>query len=297
MPVGSGAGFNFDESSIAHFLAQALWRETERRRDWIDVEGTLCPVCGEPFNPRGNEIDLILAWGANRWCTSCSSAPYKSANNATLLKWAPAITEQVALEAIRFMATLQPLPRIEMPKRLQAEDMPPHVADAWLLARIAMPNHDELASLGIERSWTGWLQAAGVVGDHVRLSRGTATAAKDGHPCRSLFELAIDDFFHANGIAHEIEPVYPWHQTLNLSGSRRADWLLPGRVVVEAAGMTSEAYFTKLAEKQHLAHLAGFRVITVYPDQLHDLNGLFRAHMQGLLAGATIHERLPASIG
>jgi len=122
--------------------------------------------------------------------------------------------------------------------------------------------------------------------------------AQDGHPCRSLLELVVDDFLSANNISHKLEPVYPWHHTLNPTGTRRGDWLLPGRVVVEAAGMNSEAYLNKLAQKRALAELAGFRLVTVLPAQLDDLASLFQAHLpQGPLAGAEVEEAFPSAIG
>jgi hypothetical protein len=43
--------------------------------------------------------------------------------------------------------------------------------------------------------------------------------ASDGHPCRSLLELDIDDCLNAAGLAHECELEWPWHPQFNPSGA------------------------------------------------------------------------------
>ncbi|MGW6132375.1 hypothetical protein ACWFNE_20305 [Cellulomonas sp. NPDC055163] len=292
------------DSQIAGFLAGALWRRTVQRRTWQDADLVACTICGEDFTLRHCRYDSVVAWGADRWCPACASAPYKNFGyfgdddepDPEVWGQLPDLTDEVALEAIRHMASIQDHPSLLMPKTPQPEDMPPVLADAWLLARIALPHRDELSYLQDGRTWTTWLQTAGVISPIARLSRGTAVTAQDGHPCRSLLELVIDDFLSANEVRHELEPVYPWHHSLNPTGRRRADWLLPGRVVVEAAGMNSEAYLDRLAEKQELAELAGFRLITVLPGQVGDLPALLRAHLpEGALVGAEM-EALPSAI-
>lgn len=286
------------DSQTAGLLAGAIWRRTVQRRTWEDLDLVQCPVCGEAFNIRECPYDLVVAWGADRWCGACRSAPYKSADLYSEAEpqgpfAVPDLDEPSALESIRHMATIEQYPRVAMPKRPQPEDLPPSLADAWLFARIAMPNRDELSMMGEGRTWTQWLQKAGVLGPAVRVGRGTLVTARDGHRCRSMFELAIDDFLSAHDVEHVPEPDYPWHATLNPSGTRRADWLLPGRTVVEAAGLSDHAYSSRLAEKQTLAHLAGFTVITILPREIDQLLAIFREHLSGgRLEGAAM-ETLP----
>lgn len=168
------------DSQIARFFAGVLWRRTVQRRTWEDADLVPCSICGEDFAPRYCPYDLVVAWGADRWCPACRSAQYKNFGyfgdddepDPEVWGQLPNLTEAVALEAIRYMASIQQHPRLQVPKTPQAEDMPPALADAWLLARIALPNQYELSELRDGRTWTAWLQEAGVIGPMARLSRG-----------------------------------------------------------------------------------------------------------------------------
>lgn len=295
-PLAFAATRDLDRSSIAHFLAQAIWRATTERRTWPEGRVATCPLCGEDFLPGECDEALVVVWGAARWCAPCRSAPFEQRLVDPRSGQPLATNEEGVLVAIRHASSLQPVSERGMPRTPRASDLSPAEADAWLLAKIAMPSVAATAELAPGRTWLQWLQAAGVVGDALRLSRGTAVTARDGHPCRSMFELAIDDHLSASGIAHEIEPVYPWHRTLNTSGQRRADWLLPGRVLVEAVGMDDEAYLGRLREKAELAKLSGFRLICIYPQQLDDLADIFWDHSQGALSGSAITDRLPSAV-
>ncbi|TCJ31047.1 hypothetical protein [Nocardioides jejuensis] len=125
-------------------------------------------------------------------------------------------------------------------------------------------------------NWMQWLQAAGVLEGGWRASRGIISIANDGHHCRSMFERHVDDFFSQNHIPHQCEPTWPYHATHNPTGLRRADWLLPGGVHVEAAGMMSRGdYAAKMSAKVALAEELGIEIIVIQPSDVVRLDEVF----------------------
>ena len=114
------------------------------------------------------------------------------------------LDEATALHALRHLASVlgyPPSPRwhmVEVPRRL-----PDDLRDRAITARMATPREPELRRISQCRTWTAWLQAAGVVGETVPTARGTICTARDGHPCRALMELTIDDSLDTAGIGHE----------------------------------------------------------------------------------------------
>jgi hypothetical protein len=111
-------------------------------------------------------------------------------------------------------------------------------------------------------AWLKVLIAAGVLEDDVRRTqRGIQCLAADGHVCFSLGEKTIDDFLHANGIAHEKEPTYP-------EGSYRGDFLV-GEVLIEYFGLTGDPdYDAKTREKRRICELHGVTLIALFPADL-----------------------------
>lgn len=123
--------------------------------------------------------------------------------------------------------------------------------------------------------WVDWLHRAELVGEGMQTARGTVNVATDGHRCRSLLERHIDDFLHANGIVHDIEPNWPYDAELNTTGLR-ADWLLTDGTYVEAWGLPSEAYYrAKMSRKAELANRRGIRLIGVTATDLGRLHEIF----------------------
>lgn len=153
----------------------------------------------------------------------------------------------------------------------------PALADEAMLCRFLIPRtHSLTARPGRrQRTWTDWLNVAGLLADASRPARGILSVAADGHLCRSMFERHIDDFLHHHGIAHEVEPHYPRHHLLNTSGLR-ADWLLADGTYVEALGMLEQDdYAAKVRRKIELASLSGIRLVTVRPPDLNRLPEVF----------------------
>ncbi len=100
-----------------------------------------------------------------------------------------------------------------------------------------------------------------------------AMPAKVSLSCRHRLEG--EDQRHQRGLG-DSEPSYPWHAVYNASGQRRADWLLPGGVFVEAAGMVGEAgYDGRLADKRALAAANGIELTIITPRELADLAVIF----------------------
>ena len=88
-------------------------------------------------------------------------------------------------------------------------------------------------------------------------------------------ERQIDDFFYDHGIAHEIEPPYPFDSEMNVGGYR-ADWKLSDGTFVEALGFTNDAlYMAKAERKIALAARYHIPVITVSPNDIADLESIF----------------------
>ncbi len=152
----------------------------------------------------------------------------------------------------------------------------PH-ADLLILCRMLTARSSDSA-LGAERrtyAWTDWLAQAGLLATGVRTTRGTTVVAKDGHMCRSLLERVIDDFFFDHGIAHEIEPAYPYDPELNRNGSL-ADWKLHDGTFVEALGFPNRTdYMAKAERKIRLADGHKIPLVTLTENDLNRLEKIF----------------------
>lgn len=271
---------NLDEGRTAWTLASQIWWRTRSRRGWPSVSRKPCPICGEPFDPRESELRYVRRFRANRWCSGCLTAVLSAnSRHSGASSMFPICDRESALpllyESVRFLAAADgPVPRFGLPTVTAHEDKDDSAADLWFLARVAAPTVAELEMIAQRARWTTLLQQAGVLGESFRLSRGTVARSRDGHRCRSLFEVAIDDFLSENQIPHEIEPIYPYHAAYNPTGRRRADWRLPGGVLIEAAGMTGHAYESKLQEKIALARELGLTLIVIRPEDLSNLGHL-----------------------
>jgi hypothetical protein len=149
------------------------------------------------------------------------------------------------------------------------------VRDRVVANFVILPTVDEIYNAtGGNQSWVSVLLAAGLVTESWRPARGTYCIAADGHPCRSLFERAVDDYLTLAEIAHEVEPPCPKHAVFN-PGRLRADWRLSDGTFVEAAGLMSDpAYAQKMRKKTNLASALGLSLIVITPDDLPFLDAL-----------------------
>lgn len=246
-----------------------------------------CALCGTKFVVASLPAVVVLRVGSTRYCLTCC---HEAASGVVADHKDDDMTEGVHA-ALRELAALFGGP----PSRSQLQTLlgsshdgeATHVSndvdparDRQMLLRMALPM-DDLGSSnwGLEearsRSWTEWLQTAGLLEDGWRPGFGTYSTATDGHPCRSMLERHIDDFFYAHGIEHEVEPYYPYHPQLNVTGFR-ADWRLGDGCFVEAAGLTSRPkYNEKLARKRALAAATGIELVVVSEPDLPRLAQVF----------------------
>lgn len=105
---------------------------------------------------------------------------------------------------------------------------------------------------------------------------GYFCVAKDGHKCRSLAELKIDNLLFDNDIPHQIEPLYPYHEEFNKSGRKRADWKV-GDAYLEYWGIPGDPkYLRKMHQKKKLCDELGIRLIEIDQYDLSDTSSLLR---------------------
>ena len=109
--------------------------------------------------------------------------------------------------------------------------------------------------------------ASGTVGDWARQAGGSVhrggwrgdarIVCADGHEARSIYEKRVDDWLHAHGIEHEIEPRYPW------DARYRADFRARG-VFVEVWGVTNKpCYLERKRMKIRRCEEAGLPLIGI----------------------------------
>jgi hypothetical protein len=239
-----------------------LWAVYRERHPWPDYTAQTCVVCGRPFAPEalwGAE----LSFGPPIACKACCRRAMAGHQLTTL---------DVRSLIISFAHHLGFPP----PSRFRDQRELVALSDnrAELLALlVALPDTTTCGeALGAPPGAARWLtvlQQCGLVGEAWKMPRGVMTIASDGHLCRSLGELAIENYLIANGIEHEVEPKYPTHTELNPNGAQRADWLLPGGRWVEYAGMmTVSEYASKMAVKAELAARCGLDLLVLTPDDL-----------------------------
>ncbi len=128
-------------------------------------------------------------------------------------------------------------------------------------------------------SWINCLLITGAMPEGVRVStRGIYCLAKDGHLCNSLAEQQIDNWLLDNNVAHDKEPLYPYHPLLNPNRKKRADWIV-GEKIIEFFGLPEDpSYAKKMSEKILLAKTFGLELISIFPKDLSNLTAFLRKH-------------------
>ncbi|OLT21085.1 hypothetical protein BJF81_15795 [Ornithinimicrobium sp. CNJ-824] len=114
-------------------------------------------------------------------------------------------------------------------------------------------------SQGVDPLSSERLVDSGVAADGHRASWGLVSRAVDGHLCRSALERTIDDWMHANGVAHVPESTYPRDAELNAHGLLRADWAHRRHLVEAFGALGVEEYAVKAARKRELVCRHGLR--------------------------------------
>jgi hypothetical protein len=124
-----------------------------------------------------------------------------------------------------------------------------------------------------------------LLGDGLRMARGTIMEAIDGHLCLSMQEKAVDDFFHQHHIAHDREPLYPYDAELNPRTLRRADWMLADGTLVEMWGLPDDpGYAAKMREKEALAARHGIKLVGLTLADIPRLPLIFTPWLSGAAA-------------
>jgi hypothetical protein len=268
--VGPDTKQLFPHRKKADLLADSSYRQELAtlfgQNDPAECPAMPCRLCGE----------LALGVSGLAYCFGCCRVAQRGVITDPGID-GPAT--DIAIWAIRRLVELEfsGPPSLAQLKRLTIAD--PVLADEAMLCRVLVPRPGfGGAAFQPERplhAWVKWLQLAGVLDGGLRTSRGTATIATDGHPCRSLFERHIDDFFHRWRVEHETEPAYPRDAELNTTGLR-ADWRLADGTFVEALGFLDEpAYRVKVQRKTELAMRSGIRLVTVTAGELDKLPEVF----------------------
>jgi len=103
--------------------------------------------------------------------------------------------------------------------------------------------------------------------------------AKDGHKCRSLAELKIDNYLYENNIIHDTEPLYPFHDKYNKSGRKRADWKI-GDIYIEYWGLSDQQHYrNKMQDKIKMAAELNISLIGITQVDLLNLPSVFKRVM------------------
>lgn len=121
-------------------------------------------------------------------------------------------------------------------------------------------------------SWFEALAKLEILPNNVmKTGRGVRCIAKSGNVCNSLSEEYIDNWLFERGYVFDKEPFYPKHEQLNPNGKKRADWKI-GDYYIEFFGLKGDSiYDIRTLEKLKLAKEFNLKLISIYPDDLRNL--------------------------
>lgn len=103
--------------------------------------------------------------------------------------------------------------------------------------------------------------------------------AADGDLLRSSDEVRIDDWFHRNGIEHEVERRVPADRL------RYCDWYLPrGEIYVEYWGLTHEEWYREARRvREELYRRFNLTLVSIEPEDMRNLDEVLRYKFRDLL--------------
>jgi hypothetical protein len=231
-----------------------------------------CLLCGWRFRPRDLPDYLYIEGeGCADFCHTCLMTAFSGGAQGHRIAKLPARKREMGSVLFRLVELMEFVPPhdfngIATLCRVERARRPEVILQVW-----SMRSPDEY-----KNKFGSWLQAliaAGILSDDCRpTGRGTQCLAQDGHPCLSLAEKQIDDWLYQAGIAHTIEPFYPYHPKLNPAERRRADWEVRG-TFVEYWGLAGDReYDRRMRAKRRLAKETGKVLIELYPTDLNDLS-------------------------
>jgi hypothetical protein len=228
-----------------------------------------CRLCGEP----GTEFSTPGCDSPLSYCQTCLDHACRGTVDSF---------EQAAV-AVRFLSDCEYAGAAFLENQIAtveldtASPLSPATIDGLLIARFAIKRR--------RWAWTRLLAQAGLLGDGLRMARGTIMEAIDGHLCLSMQEKAVDDFFHQHHIAHDREPLYPYDAELNPRTLRRADWMLADGTLVEMWGLPDDpGYAAKMREKEALAARHGIKLVGLTLADIPRLPLIFTPWLSGAAA-------------
>jgi len=231
-----------------------------------------CRLCGDA----GTEFSVPGCDGALSYCQTCLDHACRGAFDSF---------DQAAI-AVRFLSDHEYAGAALLENQIAtvqldpAAPLSPATVDGLLIGRFAIKRR--------RWPWTRLLAQAGLLGDGLRMARGTIMEAHDGHLCRSMQEKAVDDFLHQHDIPHDREPLYPHDPELNPKTLRRADWLLADGTLVEMWGLPDDpAYAAKMREKQLLADRFGINLVGLTLADIPRLPAIFAPWLSGKAASTS----------
>lgn len=236
-------------------------------RSWYNTyeKKRCCKICGKPY--RVIDLPYWIYFGSNGFKDCCFSCEIIEKPHKEDLK----IIIKEFIDVCGFIPNSNLSPReYAFMSRIDENRI---IEALRLYGRMGGIDH-------VKRKFKSWFEAlvySGAFPNGVQaLSRGVRCIAKDGHVCNSLEELYVDNWLHANRIPHDKEPLYPFDEDFNISGKRRADWLI-NNVFIEYFGLNGdEKYDKKTDEKYSLSKKKGFELIGVFPESLNNLTPIFQ---------------------
>jgi hypothetical protein len=244
---------------------------------WRPSEPEPCELCGRVFEPIKAHPKLVSAGVGHHLCGHCSAAVLNSRPSGPdgRVSVCDLSDEELSARLGKLVEVLGFVPPATFRDQLQLRAVEPARRRRIEAALVCLPSL-EVFYERFGKPWTRVLIATGVVKGSRVTARGTMAVASDGHLCRSLGELAIDDYLTNAGIGHDVEPPWPAHDELNPHGRQRADWILTDGTYVEYAGLTGDkAYDRKMASKVRMARDLGIPLLVVYPSDLNRLGEVF----------------------
>ena len=258
-PTSSDSAFAMHEASVQE-------RSALFPRHKVTGRFVSCRLCGEP----GTEFTTPGCSGPLAYCHLCLRYAHFGVFDS--------ISQAAA--ALKFLTKKEYSNRAPLEQQLASLHLSasspesPEGVDWLMVARYAIRRG--------KWPWTRLLARAGLLGEGLRMARGTVMEAADGHLCLSMQEKAVDDFFHQHGVRHDREPLYPYDAELNPLSRRRADWLLADGTLVEMWGMLGDpAYAAKMRDKERLAARCGINLVGLTLPDIPRLPDIFEGWMAG----------------
>lgn len=266
---------SYNSVMYASMAAQAyLWG------GWRPSEPLPCELCSRVFEPINAHSKLVSVGVGHHLCGHCSAAVISSDTYGPDGRFREAVLSDTELSARlrKVVEALGFVPPANFRDQLQMRVIEPARRRHLEAALVCLPSIGSYYER-FGKPWTKVLISTGVV-DGLRVTtRGTMAIVSDGHLCRSLGELAIDDYLTNADIRHDVEPPWPAHPELNPRGRQRADWILADGTCVEYAGLTGNAtYDRKMAGKVQMASELGIPILALYPSDLNRLGDIFARH-------------------